>query len=172
MHKLKTMLFVRKEIGMFCIYETSIYEICICLLFCCALDTRFCYNNFCCCWISSFLISTHTRDFLFLGPILQCVYFVWVQSASVLRLRNPSGLSIPYFCRCFDRRFYWTHRRWELCCCFFIFTLKRLMGKPKNIKIENIDTEKDHKSLQSLQRIYSLYMTDTIFPRFIKTYSM
>ena len=55
---------------------------------------------------------------------------------------------------------------------FFIFTLKRLMGKPKNIKIENIDTEKDHKSLQSLQRIYSLYMTDTIFPRFIKTYSM
>ena len=36
------------------------------------------------------------------------------------------------------------------------------MGKPKNIKIENIDTEKDHKSLQSLQRIYSLYMTDKI----------
>ena len=92
MPKLKTMLFVRKEIGIFCIYETSIYEICICLLFCCALDTRFCYNNFCCCRISSFLISTHTRDFLFLGPILQCVYFVWVQSASVLRLRNPSGL--------------------------------------------------------------------------------
>ena len=96
MPKLKTMLFVRKEIGIFCIYKTSIYEIRICLLFCCALNTRFCYYSFCCCRISSFLISTHTRDF-FLGPILQCVYFVWVQSASVLRLQNPSGLSIPYF---------------------------------------------------------------------------
>ena len=119
------------------------------------------------------MISTHTRDFLFPGPILQCVYFVWVQCRSVCFVyKIRAAFQFLIFCRCFDRRFYWTHQRWELCCCFFIFTLKRLMGKPKNIKIENIGTEKDHKSLQSLQRIYSLYMTDTIFPRFIKTYSM
>ena len=98
MPKLKTMLFVRKEIGIFCIYKTSIYEIRICLLFCCALDTRFCYNSFCCCRISSFLISTHTRDFLFPGPILQCVYFVWVQCISVcFTYEIRAAFSIPYF---------------------------------------------------------------------------
>ena len=37
------------------------------------------------------------------------------------------------------------------------------MGKPENKKIENID-KKDNKNVQSLQRIYSLYMTDTFFP--------
>ena len=106
----------------------------------------------------SFSWSYFTVCLFCMGPICKCASFT----------KSERPFQFPVFCRCFDRRFYWTHRRWELCCCFFIFTLKRLMGKPKNIKIENIDTEKDHKSLQSLQRIYSLYMTDTIFPRFIK----